>query len=242
MLENVNLELYDKDYLIIVGPNGGGKTTLVKLILGILKPFEGEIKIFGKPPKEALDLIGYVPQKMNAKIDFPLKVIDIVLLGLKQKTGRFFHSSKDLSKAEGALEKVEMLDMKNRKLSELSGGQIQRVYLARGIVADPLLLILDEPTSNIDPYGTFCFFSLLEEINKTKPIIMVTHNLNLLASKINKIACVNKYLLFNDKPVLTRQMMEVMYGVHDEHLCSIGSYVSEEIKHLKEHEHRMTSL
>lgn len=241
MLENINLELYDKDYLIVVGPNGGGKTTLVKLILGILKPSEGDIKILGKSPKDALNFIGYVPQKMNAKIDFPLKVLDIVLLGLKHKRGRFFYTSEDTALAEGALEKVEMLDMKERKLSELSGGQIQRVYLARGIVSDPSLLILDEPTSNIDPYGTFCFFSMLEEINKTRPIIMVTHNLNLLASKVTKVACVNRYLLFNDKPVLTREMMEVMYGVHDEHLCSIGSYVSEEIKHLKEHEHRITS-
>jgi zinc transport system ATP-binding protein len=232
VLENVNLKVKEKDFLMIVGPNGGGKTTLVKMLLGILKPAKGEVKVFGTSPENVLDKIGYVPQKMNNVNDMPLTVLECVLTGLKSGFFKIRYTKNEIKKAEYVLSRVEMDKFKDKKMSELSGGQVQRVYLARALISSPELLILDEPTSNIDPYGSFCFFTTLEEINKEKTIIMVTHNLNLLATKINSVACVNKYLLYNDKPELTKEMMEIMYGIHDEHYCSMGAYVAEEIKHL----------
>lgn len=237
-LENINLNVKEKDFLMVVGSNGGGKTTLVKLLLGILKPSNGEIKIFGQSPADVLDRIGYVPQKTNNKNEVPLSVLECTLLGLQSRFFKFGYSKSETKKAEDVLDQLEMLEFKDKKMTELSGGQVQRVYLARALISNPELLILDEPTSNIDPYGSFCFFSLLENINVEKTIIMVTHNLNLLATKINSVACVNRYLLYNDKPELTKEMMEIMYGVHDEHTCSIGAYVSEEIDHLTKCEHR----
>lgn len=236
VLENINLSVCKNDFLMIVGPNGGGKTTLLKLIIGLLKPQKGIIKVFDKNPCDMLSQIGYVPQKVNAKIDFPLRVIDAVLMGINKPFFSFKYSKTDIKKACSVLESVEMIDFKDKKMNELSGGQIQRVYLARALISDPALLILDEPTSNIDPYGSFCFFTMLEKLNETKTIIMVTHNLNLLATKITSVACINKYLLYNNKPELTREMMEMMYGIHDEHTCSIGAYVSEEINHLSHSE------
>lgn len=236
VLENINLTVCKNDFLMIVGPNGGGKTTLLKLIIGLLKPQKGIIKVFDKNPCDMLSQIGYVPQKVNAKIDFPLRVIDAVLMGINKSFFSFKYSKTDIKKACSVLESVEMIDFKDKKMNELSGGQIQRVYLARALISDPALLILDEPTSNIDPYGSFCFFTMLEKLNETKTIIMVTHNLNLLATKITSVACINKYLLYNNKPELTREMMEMMYGIHDEHTCSIGAYVSEEINHLSHSE------
>lgn len=242
VLENVNLNVKERDFLMVVGPNGGGKTTLVKLLLGILKPSYGEIKIFDQSPANVLDRIGYVPQKTNNKNELPLSVIECTLLGLQSRFFKFSYSKNEIKKAEDLLEQLEMLEFKDKKMSELSGGQVQRVYLARALISNPELLILDEPTSNIDPFGSFCLFTLLEKINVEKTIIMVTHNLNLLATKINSVACVNRYLLYNDKPELTKEMMEIMYGVHDEHTCSIGAYVSEEIDHLVKCEHREKCL
>ena len=230
ILHNVNLTVREKEYLAIIGPNGGGKTTLLKLMLGLLKPNHGSIKVFGEPPEKHMSSIGYVPQQISVKQGFPISVINTVLMGLvkKNKYG-FFYSKEDKEKAVEALKTVEMEMFANKKISALSGGQRQRVFLARALVSNPKLLILDEPTSNIDPHGTFCFFSFLEKLSKIMTIIVVSHDLNLIASKIYSLACVNKKLIYNSEAILTDEMMELLYGTHDTHSCSVGAYLSEKI-------------
>ena len=232
VLHNINLTVKEKEYLAIIGPNGGGKTTLLKLILGLLKPNHGEIKVFGKSPGTHTHSIGYVPQQITVKKGFPISVSDTVLMGLttSKKIG-FFHSKSDKEKAVEALKTVEMEDFAHKRISDLSGGQKQRVFLARALISNPKLLILDEPTSNIDPHGTFCFFTFLEELSKKMTIIVVSHDLNLTASKIYSLACVNKKLIYNPEPVLTDEMMELLYGTHNVHSCSVGAYLAEKTHH-----------
>ncbi len=228
VLHNINLTVKEKEYLAIIGPNGGGKTTLLKLILGLLKPNHGSVKVFGESPEKHMSSIGYVPQQISVKQGFPISVINTVLMGLvsKNKFG-FFYSKEEKEKAVQALKTVEMEDFAEKRISDLSGGQKQRVFLARALVSTPKLLVLDEPTSSIDPHGTFCFFTFLEKLSKDMTIIVVSHDLSLIASKIYSLACVNKKLIYNEKPVLTDEMTELLYGTHDTHSCAVGAYLAE---------------
>lgn len=232
-LEQINLEIHQGDYLAVIGPNGGGKTTLIKLIMGLLKPDQGEISVFGENPERIQGKIGYVPQQIGYSDGFPVTVMQAVLMGLAEKKRfgwRFSNQEK-----ERALEMLKYVDMEGfhqHKISELSGGQKQRVFLARAMISEPQLLVLDEPTSAIDPQGSFCFYSFLEELNKKVTIIVVSHNLNFIASKIYSVACVNKRLLYSNSPNLTPDMMELLYGAHSEHHCNVGMYLKEEMEHM----------
>jgi zinc transport system ATP-binding protein len=228
VLHDINLTVKEKEYLAIIGPNGGGKTTLLKLILGLLKPNHGTVKVFGEPPERHMHHIGYVPQQISIKKGFPISVVNTVLMGLtvKNKFG-FWYSETDKQKAYDALKTVEMEQFANKKISDLSGGQKQRVFLARALVSNPKLLILDEPTSSIDPHGTFCFFTFLERLSEKMTIVVVSHDLSLVASKIYSLACVNKRLIYNEKPVLTDEMTTLLYGSHDTHSCAVGAYLAE---------------
>ncbi|MCX8085225.1 MAG: metal ABC transporter ATP-binding protein [Calditerrivibrio sp.] len=218
-LEDVSIEVREKDYLIIIGPNGGGKTTLLKLILGILKPNKGYIHF-----NRSLFKIGYVPQQISTKKSFPITVKKTITLGVK--------NCSNLSNLEQIVLELNIQDILDKKISELSGGQLQRVLLARALISEPDLLILDEPTSNVDPYGTFCFFSYLEQLNKKMTIILVTHNLGLVTSGAKSVACVNKKLIYLNSPNINNDMINLMYGIHDSHLCNLNRYLNEEISHI----------
>ncbi len=236
VLEDINLVVEEKEYIAVIGPNGGGKTTLLKLILGLLNPQKGEIKVFNQPPNKVYGKIGYVPQHINFKYGFPVSVLDVVLMGITPKFRlKFSYSKKEKEKAYESLDYVGMKNFVNNKIAELSGGQAQRVFLARALVSNPELLILDEPTSSIDPHGTFCFYTFLEELSRKITIMVVSHNLSLVASNIDSIACVNKNLIYTKNSELTPEMMSLMYGTHDEHSCSVGLYLAEEAKHMSEH-------
>jgi len=198
VLDNINLQLFKKDFLAIIGPNGGGKSTLLKLILGLLNTSKSNIKLFDKSIKKNISKVGYVPQNTNINTNFPIKVIDVVKMGHISKNRSFFSSKDEVLCASSALNKVGMLDYANTKIGSLSGGQRQRVMIARALCANPELLILDEPTASIDVAGQKQIYELLQELNKTISIIVVSHDISVILSYASKVAHINKQLVFHD--------------------------------------------
>ncbi|MBS6287657.1 MAG: ATP-binding cassette domain-containing protein, partial [Campylobacter concisus] len=162
VLEDINLDYSSDEFLAIIGPNGGGKSTLLKLILGLLKPQSGEIKLFGKEPSEVSKFIGYVPQNFLSNQSFPMMVLEVVLMGLIDKKIFGFYSKDEKALALSALEKVDMREFANARIGELSGGQRQRVYIARALCANAKVLILDEPTASIDTKGQAEIYEILK--------------------------------------------------------------------------------
>lgn len=211
VLSDVSLSIREKEFVAFIGPNGGGKTTLVKLLLGLLKPDRGTIKIMGQPPAKAVHRIGYVPQDVSINKSFPISVMDVVLMGRLQ-----FHrwsrlSKKDKSAAKNALESLEMSEFQNRKIDDLSGGQRERVFIARALAAEPDILFLDEPTANIDSQGRTDLYALLKELNKTKTIFVVSHDTMVLSSYVTSVACVNKNVHYHDDAEITEEMLDMGY-------------------------------
>jgi zinc transport system ATP-binding protein len=199
ILENVNLNVEEKDFLAIIGPNGGGKSTLLKLILGINPVKDGSIKTFGEVPKKNLSKIGYVPQNTNVNTDFPIKVLEVVLMGhIGEKSPLFGYGKEEKLCALGALAQVGMEKFANTKIGELSGGQRQRVMIARALCAHPKILILDEPTASIDIDGQKLIYELLKTLNEYITIIVVSHDISVIMKYANKVVHVNKRLNYHD--------------------------------------------
>ncbi len=225
ILKDVNLAIWPFDSICIVGPNGGGKTTLIKLIIGLLLPDAGTIKIFGKRPDEAHQLIGYVPQFSQYDRQFPISVREVVCMGRMGKsfTGRY--SKKDKEKTLEALVEVGLADLVDQPFSALSGGQRQRVLIARALASGGEILILDEPTANIDRESETHFFDLLKQLNKRMTILMVTHDVGFASSFFSRIACVNREVIIHPTSELTGKLIRDMYGgdlqmIRHDHSCS----------------------
>ncbi|KOR27549.1 ABC transporter, partial [Achromatium sp. WMS2] len=199
VLENVNLEIKQGEFVGIVGPNAGGKSTLLKLILGILIPQKGHILVMDKLPKDARHQIGYVPQYPNFAKDFPITVERAVLMG-RLKSGITFsrYTKTDRTAVQKALKEVEAKDIATRQIGALSGGQLQRVLLARALVSNPSLLILDEPTANIDQRVESEIFDLLKTLNLRMTILVVSHDIAFISSYVSRVACLNRTLLYHD--------------------------------------------
>ncbi len=201
VLSKINFSISKGDFVGLIGPNGSGKTTLIKLLLGLYKPQKGSIKINGKDISEFSDWgkIGYVPQKAtNFSDTFPASVQEIVLTGsLSNKRFLKKYTSKDYDLALEALKKVEMQDFLNRRIGELSGGQQQRVFIARALITNPEILILDEPTTGVDQETQTKFYDLLHTLNKEGiSIIIVSHDLQRVTKYVTKVASLNKKLDF----------------------------------------------
>ncbi len=198
VLEDVNIQVQQRDFLALIGPNGGGKTTLLKLILGMLEPDRGVVRVFGKNPRQARRLLGYLPQVFTFDFDFPISIMEVVLMGRLGKRGIGRRYTK-ADKAVGleALKKVGMEDFRNSEIGKLSGGQRQRVFIARALVTEPKLLLLDEPVASIDTQWQQSFYELLHELNKNISIVMVTHDISVVSTFIDKIACVNRRLYYH---------------------------------------------
>jgi len=191
-LKDVSIKIKQNVFLSIIGPNGGGKTTFLKLLLGLFEPSSGEIKIFSKSPKDSRNLIGYVPQLSNFNRDFPATILDVVLTGLASSKPLFSnYSQSDIQRAKAALKQVAMSDFENRQLSQLSGGQAQRVLIARALVRNPKILLLDEPLSNVDSKMQISLYEILKQLQKSMTIILVTHDLATTSSYVDEIACLN---------------------------------------------------
>lgn len=212
VLQDVQFTLNHKEFLAMIGPNGGGKTTLLKLMLGLLEADRGEIRIFGRPPKQAAHRIGYVPQDIHINKNFPISVLDVVLMGrLKSGISWSHHKKDDRIAAELALEKVEMEQFKDRHIDELSGGQRQRVFIARALVTEPEILILDEPTASVDTKGQTEIYTILKDLNEKVTILVVSHDILALSSYIKSVACVNRRVHFHGAAEVTTEMLEMAY-------------------------------
>jgi zinc transport system ATP-binding protein len=218
ILENVNLSVQERDFLAIIGPNGGGKSTLLKLILGLIKPNKGEISIFGQKISKSLSTIGYVPQNTNINTNFPIKVIEVVMMGhVGDKPPLIGYKKEEISCAMGALSQVGMQEYANKKIGQLSGGQRQRVMIARALCAHPKILLLDEPTASIDISGQKQVYELLKELNKHLSIIVVSHDLSIIIEYAKKVAHVNKKLSFHD----ISKNKERKFFTKEEHFCEV---------------------
>ena len=199
VLKDINLSVYEKDFLAIIGPNGGGKSTLLKLLIGLNKLKYGTIKVFDKNPSINLSTIGYVPQNTNINIDFPIKVIEIVLMGhVGSKRPIFGYGKDERLCAMGALTQVGMADFYDYKIGSLSGGQRQRVMIARALCAHPKILLLDEPTSSIDIDGQKQIYNLLKELNQYITIVVVSHDISVILGYASKVAHINKKISYHD--------------------------------------------
>jgi zinc transport system ATP-binding protein len=212
VLEDINLDVMPNDFMAVVGPNGSGKTTLLKIVLGLLKPNKGSVQVLGITPSQASPMVGYVPQYTIFDLSFPVKVIDVVLmgrLGSNRMMGRF--KREDIESAENAMNRVGIADLKNNHISELSGGQRQRVLVARALAGNIKLLVLDEPTASVDSTNEVDIYKHLSEINKTVTIVLVTHDLGFISNYVNKVACVNRRLVCHKTEDITSEIIDQTY-------------------------------
>jgi zinc transport system ATP-binding protein len=176
VLEDVNLRVNDKDFVWVVGPNGGGKTTLIKLLLGLLRPVNGTIKIFGRSPHEVVTRIGYMAQTVDLDWQYPLTVSDLALMGRLQNRSFGLVSKSDRMVVDRVLTEVALADYADRSFSALSGGQRRKLLIARALASEPQLLILDEPTANLDRSAALDLYRLLEQLNQKLTVFMVSHD------------------------------------------------------------------
>jgi zinc transport system ATP-binding protein len=212
VLEAVDLIVQDKDFLGIIGPNGGGKSTLLKVILGLITPDKGIVKLLGDNPVKTRKHVGYVPQYASFNLNFPISVLEVVLMGRMNTVGPLRrYGKKDHDAAQEALKKVKMLEYKDRQISELSGGQRQRVFIARSLVTDPKLLILDEPATGVDFVMQKEFYELLQELKQHIAIIMVSHDISAISVYVDKIACLNRNLHYHNSKELSPEDLEASY-------------------------------
>jgi zinc transport system ATP-binding protein len=193
VLEDVNFSIREGEFIGVIGPNGGGKTTLLNLLMGFLKPIRGKIQLFGKPPQAMGKKIGWVPQHFRFDRTFPITVLEVVLAGRLAITKAFGgYTKEDERAARKAIEKMGMEKQIHTTFSELSGGQAQRVLLARAIVNDPLILLLDEATANVDQAAQNEIYKILSGLKGTITTLMVTHDLRAAAKYVERVMCVEK--------------------------------------------------
>ncbi|HCO67020.1 MAG TPA: zinc ABC transporter ATP-binding protein [Dysgonomonas sp.] len=212
VLQDINLNVYNNDFLGIIGPNGGGKTTLLKTILGLIKPGKGEI-LFFKDKKNADKInIGYLPQINKIDKKFPISVYDVILSGLTPKRNFFnYYSAEQKETARHIAEKMGLSGLLDRPIGNLSGGQLQRALLGRAVIDNPDLLILDEPSSYVDKRFETDFYKILEEINHQTAIILVSHDIGTVISQVKNIACVNEGLHYHSGSNISSEWLKENY-------------------------------
>ncbi|MEN6406853.1 MAG: ABC transporter ATP-binding protein [Thermoguttaceae bacterium] len=211
VLENVTLSIAERAAVSVVGPNGGGKTTLVRLMLGLLTPQRGEVRVFGQSPVRTRRRIGYMPQHMQHDPLFPVTVMDIVLMG--RLAGYFgWPGRADRQAAVDALAQVDMDAYGRQTYASLSGGQRQRVLIARALCGNPDLLLLDEPTSNVDSLVEGRLLDLLRQLNRRMTIVMVSHDLGFVSGLVREVLCVNRRVAVHPTGEMTGATIHDLYG------------------------------
>jgi zinc transport system ATP-binding protein len=210
VLETVNLDIPPGSFTSLVGPNGGGKTTLFKIILGLLKPNEGSIQVLGEAPGKASQRIGYVPQHINYDRLFPISVLQVVLMGRITRIGRRY-SQEDRRIACEALEEMDLGRYALLPFSSLSGGQQQRVLIARALCSQPEMLLMDEPTANIDKVVENKLFDILKLLNKRMTILIISHDLGFVSSFVDQVICVNRTVAEHPTTSITGEVIQNLY-------------------------------
>ncbi|MFP4471708.1 MAG: metal ABC transporter ATP-binding protein [Bacteroidota bacterium] len=206
ILKDINLAIYDRDFIGVIGPNGGGKTTLVKLIIGLIKPMSGQV-IYTHPANNS-KLIGYLPQVHGTDRKFPITVLDVVLSGLADGNRIFRRFSKtEIRQARELLAEMGIAHLERKNIGELSGGQVQRVFLCRAIISEPQLLILDEPNTYVDNQFESDLYRFLKKLNETMAIMMVSHDVGTITYYVKTIACINRELHYHKSNVISQAQL-----------------------------------
>jgi len=232
VLNSVDFSIEKNDFIGVIGPNGGGKTTLVKIILGLLKPISGSVEYHLEGHGENLP-IGYLPQFNNIDKKFPINVQDVVLSGMMKKNRLINRFSKmERSMAEEIMNEMGVADLRNNSIGELSGGQMQRVFLCRAVVSSPGLLILDEPNTFVDNAFESELYEKLKELNRSMAILIVSHDVGMISTYIKTIACVNRELHYHKSNVISQEQL-------NEYNCPIQLITHGDVPHtvLGEHHH-----
>ena len=235
VLHDVSLDIWENDFLGIIGPNGGGKTTLLKIILGLLKPKSGSVRYFDGEKEVSSLKIGYLPQMNKIDKKFPISVREVVLSGLMAEKPRFRDfTAEQKQRAEEVIAQMGLQELAKRAIGDLSGGQLQRVLLGRSMVSRPKVLILDEPNSYVDKRFESHFYNLLEEISKESSIILVSHDIGTVLSMVKIIACVNETFHYHSGADISAEWLENKYA------CPIELVGHGDLPHrvLKNHIHK----
>ncbi len=236
-IAGICLDVPEGEYLGIIGPNGGGKSTLLKAILGLVPISSGTVQVYGEKPGNTKTPVGYVPQFAALDKQFPITLLEVVLTGcLKRGLSPFCRfTTKDKELAYALLERVGIRNLANRRISDLSGGEFQKMLIARALAVHPKLLLLDEPTASVDAVSRNQIYALLAELNKDMTIILVTHDLLAISSQVHKLACLNGNLVYHGDPELTETIVNNLYG------CPVD-LIAHGVPHrvLKEHEEETT--
>jgi zinc transport system ATP-binding protein len=226
VLCGVNLVIEPRDFVCIVGPNGGGKSTLLKLMLGLLQPGRGQVRVLGAEPRHVLTRVGYMPQHALLDPQFPVTVLDVVLMG-RLRAGRplAFYSREDRARCEQALAEVRLADLRKRSFAELSGGQRQRALIARALAGNPELLLLDEPTTNLDLETEVSLRDLLARLNERMTVVTVTHDLGFVSERVQHVVCVNREVVVHPTSEITGERIAELYRgdmrlVRHDHRCA----------------------
>ena len=207
VIENVNFEINKEDFIGMIGPNGGGKSTIIKLIMGLIEPWSGSI-IFGKDESGKIIRTGYLPQYHEFDHRFPISIKEVILSGLLKKGKAFTRFSKEERlRAIEVAKQLGINDILHKSIGDLSGGQMQRAFLGRAIISNPDLLILDEPVTYVDSKFEVELYTLLEELNKNTAILLVSHDLGQITSTVKTIACVNGHLHYHPSNLITEKIL-----------------------------------
>ncbi len=213
VLDNVSIRVEEGDFYAIIGPNGGGKTTLLKIILGVMKPDSGEVRIFGGAAEENRALVGYVPQFRTFDFHYPITVGEMVISGrMGHVTGIWKrYSDTDRKYAEEIIRTTGLSGLEHRQVRDLSGGEQQRAIIARALVGDPRILLLDEPTVYVDTPSATQFYELLDDLKKKMTIVLVSHDIGVISTHVTKIACLNHSMYAHDTNEITDEMLAAAY-------------------------------
>jgi zinc transport system ATP-binding protein len=232
VLKNVNFDIEHGEIVSLLGPNGGGKTTILKLILGLIRPTRGSITVFGSTPESARRSVGYMPQHMRYDPHFPVSVLDVVLMGRVDRHRFGSYKSSERHAALNALSETGVEELAKRPFSDLSGGQRQRVLIARALFSEPELLLLDEPTANVDLLAESQFLEILRRLNERMTVVIVSHDLGFVSDVVGKVICVHGHVVVHPTSVVTGEIIQDVYGgdirmVRHDHSCPDAEHAHE---------------